>query len=240
MRQRDRATADAPWRNRGAFHGRRKGKALRPHHATLIRDSLPALRLDPASPTPHRLAALFPHPVDDVHLEIGFGGGEHLAMRAAASPAVGFIGCEAYVNGVAKMLDLIERGKLENLRLWDDDATRVIDWLPEASVGRIYVLYPDPWPKRRHRKRRLLGEAMLGRLARIMRPGAELRFATDIDDYAAYVLAQASRLPQFAWTAERARDWLTPWAGWRSTRYEEKALREGRRPGYFTLCRVSE
>lgn len=221
----------------GRFFGRRKGKALRAHQAGLIAEELPDLRLDLAAPAPADPTRLFHRPAREVHLEIGFGGGEHLAMRAAESPDIGFIGCEAYVNGVAKLLAHVERGALANVRIWNDDAVRVIDWLPPASIGRVYLLYPDPWPKRRHRKRRFLQAEMLERLARIMRSGAELRFATDIDDYAAYALARVARSEAFDWTAERAADWLTPWPGWQSTRYEQKALREGRPPGYFTFRR---
>jgi tRNA (guanine-N7-)-methyltransferase len=228
----------APARN-GAFFGRRKGKALRTHQRDLIADALPGLRLDLEAAPPPQLQSLFGpgEPVEDVHLEIGFGSGEHLAMRAAESPRVGFIGCEVYLNGVAKMLALVERQRLANVRLWDEDAARLVDWLPQASIGRLAILYPDPWPKRRHRKRRFLGEAMLPRLARILRTGAELRFATDIDDYAAFVLARMGRSADFDWTAERAADWRTPWAGWQSTRYERKALREGRVPSYLTFRR---
>lgn len=229
---------DAPPRGHGAFFGRRKGKTLRPGHADLMSASLPQLRLDLTAPPPADLAGLFPEPVGEVWLEIGFGGGEHLTQRASENPKIGFIGCEAYVNGTAKMLAQIEHNGLANIRLWDNDAKAVVDWLPAGSVERIYLLYPDPWPKRRHRKRRFLGEEMLTRLARILKPGGELRFATDIDDYAAYALARVARSPDFEWTAERQADWLTPWEGWRSTRYEAKALREGRRGAYFTFRRA--
>lgn len=228
---------EAPSRGHGAFFGRRKGKTLRPGHAGLMSASLPQLRLDLAAAAPADLAGLFPNPVGEIWLEIGFGGGEHLTQRAGENPQVGFIGCEAYVNGTAKMLSQIEQNGLANIRLWDDDAKTVVDWLPAASIARIYLLYPDPWPKRRHRKRRFLGEEMLVRLARILKPGGELRFATDIDDYAAYALARVARSPDFEWTAECQADWLTPWEGWRSTRYEAKALREGRRGAYFTFRR---
>jgi tRNA (guanine-N7-)-methyltransferase len=228
-------TAEGHPRGDGAFFGRRKGKALRPHHAELMVGWLPRIRLDLSTPCPEP-RQLFGQ-IGDVHLEIGFGGGEHLALRASESPEIGFIGCEVFVNGVAKMLAEIERLRLGNVRVWDDDAKKLLAWLPDASIGRAYILYPDPWPKRRHRKRRFLGEAMLAELARILRPGAELRFATDIDDYACHVLARVARTPGLRWTAETAADWLRPWAGWRSTRYEAKALREGRSPGYFTFVR---
>ena len=222
----------------GAFFGRRKGKTLRRHHSELLGGALSQLRLDLSQPAPTSLPMLFRTPVSDVHLEIGYGGGEHLAMRAAELPGTGFIGCEAFINGTAKMLALAERQGLENIRLFDDDAKFVIDWLPAASIDRTYLLYPDPWPKRRHRKRRFLGVDMLARLARVMKPGAELRFATDVDDYAAYVLAGVARSADFAWTARRCVDWQSAWPGWRSTRYETKALREARIPSYFTFRRL--
>jgi tRNA (guanine-N7-)-methyltransferase len=223
---------------RGAlFFGRRKGKPLRGHQAGLLAAVLPQLRLALGGPCAEDPAALFTPRVRAVHLEIGFGGGEHLARRAAEDSAVGFIGCEAFVNGVGKLMAAIERDDLHNIRLWDDDAQDVVDWLPAASIERVYVLYPDPWPKRRHRKRRFLSVDMLGRLARIMCSGAKLHFATDVDDYAAFVLARVARLPALAWTAERADDWRHPWPGWTSTRYEQKALREGRVPTYLTFSR---
>jgi tRNA (guanine-N7-)-methyltransferase len=220
----------------GAFFGRRKGKTLRPHHASLLGEDLDRLRLD--LDMPFDRTRLFQRPVEGVHLEIGFGGGEHLALRAAESPNIGFIGCEAFVNGTAKLLALAEAAHLDNLRLWDDDAAHIVGWLPPASVARAFLLYPDPWPKRRHRKRRFLGEAMIARLARILEPGAELCFATDIDDYAATTLARFARSPDFIWTAERAADWQEPWPRWQSTRYERKALREGRAPTYLTFRRI--
>jgi tRNA (guanine-N7-)-methyltransferase len=218
-----------------AFFGRRKGKTLRRHQSELMSDTLPAIRLDLSKPCPAP-RQLFGS-AGDVHIEVGFGGGEHLALRASESPDIGFIGCEVFVNGVAKMLAEVERFGLGNVRVCDDDAKHLLAWLPDASIGRAYILYPDPWPKRRHRKRRFLGEAMLAEFARILRPGAELRFATDIDDYAGYVLARVARTKGLRWTAETTEDWRRPWAGWRSTRYEAKALREGRSPGYFTFVR---
>jgi tRNA (guanine-N7-)-methyltransferase len=230
------AAADGDLPRRGAFFGRRKGKALRAHQAGLLVDRLPSFRLDVSTPGRDPREAFAPG-LRHIHLEVGFGGGEHLAQRAAESPDVGFIGCEAFVNGVAKLMALVERDRLDNIRIFDDDAEHVLSWLPDSSIGRAYVLYPDPWPKRRHRKRRFLGSAMLAAFARVLRPGAELRFATDIDDYAGYVLARAARTPGLAWTAERAADWQRPWEGWRSTRYEAKALREGRVPAYFTFAR---
>jgi tRNA (guanine-N7-)-methyltransferase len=223
----------------GAFFGRRKGKALRTRQSQLVANALPRLRLDLSRPAPADLAPLFARAVDAVHLEIGYGGGEHLAMRAEEAPSTGFIGCEAFVNGTAKLLALAERAGLGNLRLWDDDAKSVVDWLPPASIDRAYILYPDPWPKRRHRKRRFLQAEMLERIARILKPGAELCFATDVDDYAAFVLARVARSPSLEWMARSAGDWLVPWPEWPGTRYERKAIAAGRLPTYLTFRRIT-
>jgi tRNA (guanine-N7-)-methyltransferase len=222
-------------RDAGLF-GRRKGKALRPYQAGLMATLLPEIRVDIA----HGLgdpAALFPHRPDDLRLEIGFGGGEHLAADAQAHPERGYFGCEPFINGVAKLLAEIETRDLANIRIHPGDAVNLIDALPAASLSGVCLLYPDPWPKRRHHERRFVSDALLARLARVMRPGAELRFATDIDDYAGWTLARILRSPDFLWPARKAEDWLHPWPGWTSTRYEAKALREGRHPAYLTFIR---
>jgi tRNA (guanine-N7-)-methyltransferase len=217
----------------GAFFGRRKGKKLRAGQDGLVTDLLPRLRVDPTGDI-----AAFRGAFPELWLEIGFGGGEHLAAQARAHPKTGILGCEPFVNGMAKLLAAIDQEDLANVRLWDDDATKLLPLLPEGAFSRAYILYPDPWPKRRQRKRRLVSDDTLGMLARLMHPGAELRFATDIDDYAGWALARVMRSPHFRWTAERADDWRKPWEGWVSTRYEAKALREGRVPSYLTFLRV--
>ena len=230
------AEDDGPHPHEGqALHGRRRGKKLRTYHASLVEDVLPQLRVDVSQPID--LATLFPV-ADQVWLEIGFGGGEHLLQRAAEQPTHGLIGCEPFINGVAKALAGIDGQGLQNIRLYDGDAGLLIDQLPERTLDRIYLLYPDPWPKRRQRKRRFVSDAMLKRLARVLKPGAELRFATDIDDYAGWTLARILRSPDFSWTPQAAQDWLAPWAGWKSTRYEEKAKREGRPSAYFSFIRA--
>lgn len=226
--------AVAARRKTGLF-GRRKGKKLRAHHQDLMEHALPGLavdvsaRIDPiALFGPVRGAALW--------LEIGFGGGEHLVTLAQNVGAV--IGCEPFVNGVAKLLAEIERHGLDNLRVYAGDAIAVIDALPQGALAGVYMLYPDPWPKRRHRKRRLFTGAFLRRLARAMAPGAELRFATDIDDYAGWALARIAQQSAFVWAPQSAADWLAPWPGWSSTRFEKRALKAGRRPVYFTFRRA--
>ena len=171
-------------------------------------------------------------------MEIGFGGGEHLAAQAAAHPEIGFIGAEPFVNGVAKLLAAIDARALPNVRIRDADATALLARLPDACLERVYLLYPDPWPKRRQRKRRFVSDAALREIGRVLRDGGLFRFASDIDDYAGWVLARAARCPVLAWTARAARDWTRPFPDWPGTRYEAKALAVGRRPTYLEFTRL--
>src|SRR5918995_3126162 len=205
----------------GAFFGRRKGKRLRAGQDELVQTLLPALRVTPGR-SPSEIFSASGGESRETWLEIGFGGGEHLAAQARARRDVNLIGCEPFVNGMAKLLAVIEHERLDNVRVWDDDVTDLLPTLPDASFNRVYILYPDPWPKRRQRKRRLVSDETLEMLARIMKPGAELRFASDIDDYIGWVLARALRSNRFRWTATRAEDWRKPYEGWPGTRYETK------------------
>jgi tRNA (guanine-N7-)-methyltransferase len=221
-----------------AFFGRRKGHPLKPRQAALFDTLLPRVALDLTKPAPADLRTLFSTPVDELLLEIGFGGAEHLIAQAQANPRSGFIGSDAFVNAIAKALVAIDDNHLENIRLHFGDASELLDWLPGSALTRVDLLYPDPWPKRRHWKRRFLQDESLKRLARILKPGGELRFATDIADYAAWTLARVMRSQDFIWTAECADDWRKPWADFAGTRYEAKAKREGRTPAYFIFRRV--
>ena len=216
-----------------AFFGRRKGHPLRARQIALFETLLPRIALDLAQPAPADLRALFARPLDDVRLEIGFGGAEHLIAQASANPRSGFIGSDGFLNATAKALVAIDDHALGNIRLHAGDASALLDWLPAGALSRIDLLYPDPWPKRRHWKRRFVQDDSLKRLARILKSGGELRFATDIADYAAYALARVLRSPDFVWTAEQAADWRKPWADFAGTRYEAKAKRAGRVPAYF-------
>jgi tRNA (guanine-N7-)-methyltransferase len=198
---------------------------------------LPKLAVDLARPAPADLATLFPVPVDEVRLEIGFGGGEHMIAQAIAHPGTGFIGVEPFVNGMAKALAAIEAHTLANIRLHFGDATFLLDWLPPGSLARVDLLYADPWPKRRHWKRRFVQDRSVAELARVIRRGGELHFASDIPGYVAWTLAHLMRSPDFTWTAERADDWRLPWPGFSGTRYEAKAKREGRVPCYLVFRR---
>ncbi|MEM8790101.1 MAG: tRNA (guanosine(46)-N7)-methyltransferase TrmB [Pseudomonadota bacterium] len=229
----------APWRN---FYGRRRGKKLRRGQAELVETRL--AELTPPGITwgenpdrePIDLAALFPGK-SEVWLEIGFGGGEHMIAQAGRYPGIGLIGCEPYINGVAKLLAAIEGAGLRNLAITDADARDVMDVLPEASIGRVFLNYPDPWPKTRHHKRRFIKSENIEQLAHVMAPGAELRIATDIGDYVRHTLEHLANDRRFEWSAESPRDWRGPWLDWPSTRYEAKALREGRQPHYLTFRR---
>lgn len=222
---------------RHPLFGRSKGKSLRAMQAGRIKNALPGLTIDLERVTQNP-AALFATPVQELQLEIGFGGGEHLAAMAKASPEIGFFGVEPFLNGVAKLLAAIEADQLQNIRVLRGDARNMLDQLPDASLTRVYLLYPDPWPKRRQRKRRIVDAAFLASIARVLIPGGELRFATDIDDYAGWVLARIAQQKALHWLAEEADDWRNPWEGWHRTRYEEKALREGRVPGYFRFVKA--
>lgn len=221
---------------RGAFFGRRKGKKLRQRQSDLFAMLLPKLAIDLTAPT--ALENLFPDRIDLVRLEIGFGGAEHLIAEAERNPHCGFIGVEPFVNGMAKALASIDKKGLRNIRLHHGDATDLIAWLPDATISRVDLLYPDPWPKRRHWKRRFVQDASIAALVRILRRGGEFRFASDIPHYVAWTLRRAMAAPGLVWTAERAEDWRMPWPDFESTRYEAKAKREGRTPCYliFRKC----
>ncbi|MCZ7850777.1 tRNA (guanosine(46)-N7)-methyltransferase TrmB [Agrobacterium salinitolerans] len=220
-----------------AFFGRRKGKPLRNQQVDTIENLLPLLKIDLESAPPQNLAALFPADVRPIRLEIGFGGGEHLAHRAVENPETGFIGVEPFVNSMAKLLAAVRERELMNIRLYDDDATQLLDWLPEGSIDHIDLLYPDPWPKKKHWKRRFVSDVNLARFHRVLKPGGKFCFASDIDTYVNWTLQHCARHGGFEWTATSADDWRTPYANWPGTRYENKAKREGRSSAYLTFIR---
>jgi len=230
--------ADGSLHAHGSFFGRRKGHKLRAHQADLIEHLLPRLALDIANPAPHRPGDVFDPPASELRLEIGFGGGEHLVAEASAFPNHGFIGCEPYVNGMAKILAQIEARKIGNIRLLAGDAAELLTWLPPQSLIRIDLIHPDPWPKRRHWKRRFVQDATIAAMARVLKPQGEFRFVSDIDDYCAWTLSHLARSNDFVWMAERAADWLQPWDGYTMTRYGRKAEREGRRATYLRFRRI--
>ena len=227
--------ADRDHPRRRQLYGRRLGPALSARQAKLVGELLLRLRVEPAMlPDPRKL---FASPVDDVWLEIGFGGGEHLAWQADAHAEIGFIGCEAYVNGIAKLLTAVKELNLRNIRVHDGDARDLVANLPDASIGRIFLLFPDPWPKRRHHKRRMIGPTMLGEFHRILKPGGLLRFASDSLDYVAWTLIQVRAQGGFEWTANAPEDWRRRPSDWPQTRYEAKARKHGRAPVFLTFRR---
>jgi len=172
-----------------------------------------------------------------LRLEIGFGSGEHLLHIASASPRAAFIGCEPFINGVASFLGKLRKASLTNIRIHPGDVRDVLDILPPGSLDRVYLPYPDPWPKRRHHRRRIVTAEYLHPLGDVMRSGAELRIATDVGDYARQAIEQLHAMPEFRWLADSPTDWRDPWSGWSSTRYERKAIKAGRRPIYLVFRR---
>ncbi|MBD0865284.1 MAG: tRNA (guanosine(46)-N7)-methyltransferase TrmB [Rhodobacteraceae bacterium] len=228
---------DRPYRN---FYGRLKGKALKPSQKTYLAEDLAALSLESVSwaDNPDRI------PLDlkarfggqPVWLEIGFGGSEHLVHQAMQNPDVAIIGAEPFINGVAMLLGNIRQSGVNNLAVYPGDARDLMDVLPTASIARAFLLYPDPWPKKRHHRRRFVTPDHLDPLARVMAPRAALRVATDIPDYVRQTLEEVPKAG-FYWCAERAKDWRNAWDDWIPTRYEQKALREGRVPHYLTFER---
>jgi tRNA (guanine-N7-)-methyltransferase len=228
-------SADGETQHRRRHYGRRKGWKLRGHQAGLVETLLPQLLLRPRAGADPR--SYFDSPVTEVWLEIGFGGGEHLAWQAAHHPEAGIIGAEPFVAGMAKLLSKIEHAGLKNIRLYTEDARNIIDALPDASLTRLFILFPDPWPKTRHHKRRFIQMEMLDRLARVLRPGAELRFATDHPDYLDYALERFTAHPALTWTADAARDWQARPEDWPETRYEAKAIAAGRTCTYLRFIR---
>lgn len=216
--------------------GRRRGRRLRPNQQALLQDWLPRIKI---AETPGRLSpgALFGPGTRECWLEVGFGGGEHLAHQAARYPEVGFIGCEPYLNGIVALLGKIKSSNLANVRVWPADARSLLPRLPDGSLNRVYILFPDPWPKARHHKRRLVSQPFLDALARVMAPRAELRVASDDQDYIAWILERLTGHPGFQWLARRPSDWRLPAPDHTPTRYEQWARSEGRQPAYFSFMR---
>ena len=221
---------------RRRIYGRRRGRPLRPGRERLQQELLPRLTI--ALPQRGLLdpPCLFPAR-PSVWLEIGFGGGEHLAAQASAHPEIGFVGCEVFESGVARLVGEIARRGLDNIRIFADDARLLLERLAPSSIARVFILFPDPWPKRRHHKRRLVAPATLDRLAAIIRPGGELRLATDDPDYLAWMLEHLTAHPDFTWLARRPADWRDRPPDWPPTRYEEKARAAGRAPAFLRFRR---
>jgi tRNA (guanine-N7-)-methyltransferase len=215
------------------LYGRRKGRPLRVRKSRLMEELLPKVKIALPAKPPLDPKDSFVSKPEEIWLEIGFGGGEHLVAQAMAHPDVGFIGCEPFVNGVASLLDHIDREKLNNVRVFADDARLLLDALPDGLVARCFVLFPDPWPKARHAERRFICPENLARLARILRTGAELRLATDDPQLAEWMTDSMDAARQF----KRMCRSPAPLEGWITTRYEQKAIKAGRKPVYFSYER---
>ena len=216
------------------FYGRRKGRPLSKSLQRLLADTLPLFLFDPDTP----LADQFAHAPSDVFLEIGFGGGEHLAGLALAKPDAGFIGAEPFVNGVATMLRHIKRQDLKNVLLWDDDVRQVLPKLHDGCLAGAYVMFPDPWPKRRHASRRILNPVMMKTLARLIRPKGMLLLASDDSTAKRWLLQAATAHSGFSWTARRPADWRNRPADTFETRYMRKAYSAARAPSWFCFERI--
>jgi tRNA (guanine-N7-)-methyltransferase len=209
--------------------GRRTGRTHSPRQDNLLSELLPRVAVD--------LTCAVTRSTNETWLEIGFGGGEHLVWQALHNPDVQLLGCEPFEDGVIKVLRSIDEQNIANIQLHADDARPLLRWLPEASIARTFVLFPDPWPKKKHQKRRLINPAFLELLARVMRPGAELRIGTDIADYARSIMIAFQAEPRFEWQADRPSDWQMRPPDWPETRYEQKAKREGRTSSYLRFLR---
>ncbi len=223
------------------FHGRRRGRKLRPGLERLLETALPRLSVDvPDGDGPLDPCGFFADPVADVWLEIGFGAGEHLAWQAEHHPDIGMIGAEPYLNGVARLLAAIERQDMRNIRILPDDVRPLLDRLAPASLGRVFILFPDPWPKKRHHARRIVNPDILDVLARAMRAGAELRLATDDQGYLVWMLRHLDAHPAFEWMAQRADDWRVRPDDWPDTRYEGKNRSGGPGPTFLRYLKSPE
>ena len=222
------------------LYGRRVGRPLRPQRQALVDNLLPSVEVvTPITGEAVSPASLFPSPYDAYWLEIGFGAGEHLAWQARANPHIGIIGCEPYLNGVARLLADMDEGNLANIRIFRDDARFLLATLPDASISRIYILFPDPWPKARHHKRRIVGPSALPELTRILCNGAELRISTDEPGYKGWILQHVLATGDFDWLARRPKDWRQRPDDWPPTRYEQKAKSAGRQGAFFRFARRS-
>jgi tRNA (guanine-N7-)-methyltransferase len=217
------------------LYGRSKGAPLRARPQRLMNELYPRLSVDTTQPID--VKNLFGRGVTSLWLEIGFGKGEHLVANALANPNIGHIGCEPFLNGMAACLGQIEDSGVDNVRLYHGHALNVVAHLPDASVSRLFVLHPDPWPKFRHAKRRMINDDRLAMFAQVMQPGGELRIGTDHPTYLAHTLMVMQRQPDFEWLAETPDDWSVRPADWPETRYEQWALTEGRPVWYLTFRR---
>ncbi len=217
--------------------GRKRTKRLQGARQMRLEALLPALRVPLTGVQPLYPHTLFSPSPSRIWLEIGFGGGEHLAAQAAKHPDVGFLGCEPFLDGVSKLIACVHEQALTNVRLLDDDVRLLLERLPDACLDKVFILFPDPWPKARHHKRRLINTALLRMLARVMKSGAMLCMVTDDADYAQWILLHSLAASDFSWTARAPEDFTQPPAGWVQTRYQQKAVAAGRSPCFLLFER---
>ena len=230
--------ADKPLKTASRTYGRRQGRPLRSGLQALVDARLPALQVElPEAGRTLEPKALFATPPREVWLEIGFGGGEHLAWQAEAHPDVGILGAEVFINGIAQLVRQVAARELTNVRIYPGDGRDLLAVLPEGALSRAFILFADPWPKRRHHRRRFIQRATLDRLAALMAPGAELRLATDHMEHLDWMLERTSAHPAFQWLARRPGDWRERPADWPATRYERKAIDQGLKPVYLRFRR---
>lgn len=233
------------------FYGRRQGRKIRKAKTTLLDAFLPQVAI--TNQTVFDPQKLFAEPVDKIYLEIGFGNGEHLAGQAKNHPEIGFIGAEVFKNGVANLLSLItgikegdnlpekiclEAGRTDNIRVFDDDMRILFSKIPDGFLDKVFVLFPDPWPKKRHENRRFINPENLKKLARVLKKGGILRVATDHKVYKGWALRQLSADSNFKWTASCGNDWKHEPADWVQTKYQRKAINEGRKPVFLDFERI--
>ena len=206
-----------------ASFGRRSSRALTPRKKQLMNELLPQVTPEVASLLAHKHVAL----------EIGFGGGEHLYHAAKSDPDTLYIGAEPYIDGVSKLLAMQDDAPLDNLRVWADDARLLMKDMPDSCLDMCYILFPDPWRKTRHHKRRLVQHGFLDELVRLLKPAGKLLLATDHRDYSVWMLEQMLTHKAFHWTAERAVDWMGAPERWTQTRYQQKTTEQGREPVFL-------
>lgn len=219
-------------------YGRRRGRRLRAGQQRLLAELLPRVALDAGDRGPIDTAALFAFRPQALWLEIGFGAGEHIVGQAIRHREIGFIGCEPFINGIAALLAAVRENGLNNIRVWTEDARLLLARLPAASLERVFILFPDPWPKARHHKRRIIQGDFLDLLARAMAPGSALVLATDHAEYLGWMLERLTIRRDFRWTARRPHDWRTPPEGALATRYERKARAAGRTCAFLSFIRL--
>lgn len=233
----DKYDPNNPLHNQRKVHGRTFTKGMSQRQFDLLDEFLPSVALDINKLKNQGVGALFDTQKTEFYMEVGFGGGEHLARQARENPNIGYIGCEPFQNGVAKILIEIEDDEIGNIKVHNDDARTVLDALPDASLDKIYLLYPDPWHKFKHNKRRFICEENMQQIVRVLKKDAIFFVASDIPDYVSWTLRHLQNNPNFEWLANQDTDWLSPPSGWQSTRYEQKAQRNGRKSAYLLFKR---